>query len=270
MKRIAQAITLLISICLASCATSNDTEQTNEPKNLSNLQNLSSTHGNASKDVKVSRLREQAIQETALTLGAQSGLAWRAKQINANLEKKSLEMQNIFNFNALMLDHGVQPPVLIQANNTLNYDGPNTLRISDKTYKIAQQAKFVTTAPNWRNYLWMDFKTPEEPNQTLLPRNREEQIAWKKYITIGWNQGINQANTIFQENLAKLRRDYSGMLLYRDLLAKHMISKPYVATTNLGVTGDKDSIHINDQVLRITSLSQLQTDSAEWQPIVVK
>lgn len=255
---------------LCACATNNDDSADANISTLSGLQNLSTASKAKKDDADVSALRGQAIQETALTLGAQSGLAWRAKQINANLETKAQNLRNIFNFGALMLDHGVQPPVLIQADNTLNYDGPNTLRISDKTYQIEQQAKFVTTAPTWREYLWMNFKEPEMPNKTLLPRNREEQIAWKKYIKLGWENGINQADTIFQENLAKLKRDYNGMLLYRNLLAKHMISKPYVATTNLGITGDANSIHINDQVLRITATSELQTNSSEWQPIVVK
>lgn len=181
-----------------------------------------------------------------------------------------MHLSNVFNFNPLMLEHSVLPPVLIQADNTLSLSAPDSLRISDKTYRIAKQAAFVTTPPTWRNYLWMVFKTPELPNKTLLPRTPQEERLWKKYIAIGWHKGIAQANQIFNVNLAQLKRDYEGMLLYRDLLAKHMISAPFVAKTNLGVTGDGNGININDQVLRITAAPQLQTDSKEWQPVLVK
>jgi len=236
--------------------------------NLSDLENLTST-SYTDTDKTIGNIREQGLKETALTLGAQSGLAYRSKQINASLEKKSTSLNNVFNFYPLMLEHSVVPPVLIQGDNTLSLSGPDSLRISDKTYRIAKQATFVTTPPTWRNYLWMTFKTPELPNKTLLPRTPEEEKLWKKYIAIGWKKGVAQADQIFTVNLAQLKRDYQGMLLYRDLLAKHMISKPFVAKTDLGVTGDGNGININDQVLRITSLSQLQTNSKEWQPVLV-
>lgn len=239
--------------------------------NLSDIESLSSdSYGNSDSDKAISSIREQGLKETALTLGAQSGLAYRSKQINASLEKKSNYLSNVFNFAPLMLAHSVVPPVLVQADNTLSLSGPDSLRISDKTYRIAKQAAFVTAPPTWRNYLWMTFKTPELPNKTLLPRNPQEETIWKKYILIGWNKGVPQADQIFNVNLAQLKRDYQGMLLYRDLLAKHMISEPFVAKTDLGVTGDGNGININDQVLRITATPQLQTNSKEWQPILVK
>jgi defect in organelle trafficking protein DotC len=260
---------LITSLWLAGCSSTPANNTSANPSNLADLQSLSSD-SNFDDESAVSNLRTEALKETALTLGAQSGLATRARAIGNDLEMEAKYLRNVFNFSALMLEHGLLPPVLVEANNTVSYDGPNTLRLSDKTYKIVAQAQFVTTPPNWRNYLWMEFASPEMPNKTLLPRTKEEQVIWKEYIAIGWEQGIEQANSIFQENLARLKRDYAGMLIYRQLLAKHMISKPYVATTKLGVTGDGNSIHINDQVLRITATPQLQTNSKEWQPVVVK
>jgi defect-in-organelle-trafficking protein DotC len=49
-----------------------------------------------------------------------------------------------------------------------------------------------------------------------------------------------------------------------------MISAPYVSRTELGVTGDGTDMRINDQVLRITELPKLQTESKGWRAIVVK
>ena len=58
------------------------------------------------------------------------------------------------------------------------------------------------------------------------------------------------------------------MALYRNLLLKGMVSKPFVAHTDLGVTGDNSDLHINDQILRITSFPKLQVNPSRWKSIV--
>lgn len=264
---------LLLTGCasddLMNANTSSGTATVNTDS-LSELQSLSNTSTPKKAEDNISKIRIEALKETALTLGAQSGLAYRSKQINRDLEDQAQSLRNVFNFGALMLAHGVQPPVLVSSENTLSYEGPNVLRISDRNYTIVKPAQFVTTPGTWRNYLWMRFKKPEMPHKTLLPRDADEEKIWREYVAIGWKNGIAQANSIFNTNLAHLKRDYNGMLLYRDLLAKHMISEPYVAKTNLGVTGNANSMNINDQVLRITATSELQTNSKEWTPVLVK
>lgn len=260
---------LIIVVILSGCATPNKTSPVNTDS-LTDIQQLNNQDNDpTSEEEKVSQIRLDAVKETALTLGAQSGLAHRSKEINQKLQTEGTQLRNIFNFGSLMLEHGVQPPVLVSAENTLNYESPDVLRISDKTYKIIKQAQFVTVPGTWQTYLWMQYKQPEIPHKTLLPRNDEEEQIWQEYIVIGWKNGIRQADSIFQTNLARLKRDYNGMLLYRELLAKNMISKPYVAKTELGVTGDGNAININDQVLRITAASQLNTETKEWKPVLV-
>ena len=60
------------------------------------------------------------------------------------------------------------------------------------------------------------------------------------------------------------------MILYRKLLQEKMISPPFVARTELGITGDGSDMRINDQVLRIVELPKLQTNSRHWNAIVVQ
>jgi len=170
----------------------------------------------------------------------------------------------------MVLSHGIMPPVLEEGDYTLNLSDPNTIRVADRTYKIVQQARFATTPPNWREYLWMNYSKPSLPDKSLLPKNAEEQKVWKKGIAVGWEKGILQANNIFQQNLARLKRDYQGMALYRKLLQEKMISQPFVSRTELGITGDGDDMRINDQVLRIVELPKLQASGKNWNAIVVK
>jgi len=212
--------------------------------------------------------RMAGIKETALSIGAQSGLAWRAKQINKVLDNQNQQLDKVFNFNALMLENHVLPPVLVESRDSLKLDGNAAIRLADRTYKIAAQARFVTTSPNWRDYLAMNYEQPAPPHASLLPKDAKEQAYWDQYVTQGWHTGISQANTIYADNLARLKRDYQGMLLYRKLLTQNIVSKPYVAKTELGITGGGSDMSINDRVLRITALPQLKADSKTWKSII--
>ncbi|RUQ95510.1 type IV secretion system DotC family protein [Legionella septentrionalis] len=216
------------------------------------------------------KIREMALRETALSLGAQSGLAWRAKFIDEELTREARNLDAIFDFNSLILPHNILPPVLLEGRNTLNLADTQTIRISDRTYKVAKQARFVTTPPNWRQYLWMDYKKPDYPDVTLLPKTKEERIVWMQCVEKGWKDGVEQANVILEESIARIKEDFNGMILYRKLLAMNMVSAPFVSHTDLGVTGDGAEIHIDDRVLRITALPALNTNSKEWRAAVAK
>lgn len=238
---------------------------------LSGLQHMySETGSRVSKMPSMGKIREMALRETALSLGAQSGLASRAKLIDDQLVKQARNLDTVFDFNSLILEQNVLPPVLLEGQNTLNLANSQTIRISDRTYKVSKQAHFITTPPNWRQYLWMDFKRPEYPNITLLPKTREERDLWNRCVEKGWNNGIAQANSILEESVARIKEDFSGMILYRKLLAMNMVSPPFVSHTDLGVTGDGDEIRIDDRVLRITALPALNVNSKEWRAAVAK
>lgn len=216
----------------------------------------------------ISQIRLQALRQTAATLGAQGALAWRSEHIDKALAAESNTLDHVFDFNQLMLKHNVVPPVLAQSDNSINIANSDAIRLADKTYQIISPAHFASAAPTWRTYLWLSYKKPDAPNATLLPRNQHEVAYWNSYIQVGWKQGLTQANQIFSANLARLKRDYAGMILYHQLLDKHMVSAPFVAHSDLGVTGDSNHIRINDQVLRITANSALQTNSKDWQPVL--
>lgn len=228
-------------------------------------------HGsNSGRRISLSYLRIRSLRDSAMSISAQGGLAWASEKINKRLQEDRKHLDSIFNFAALMLCHGVMPPVLEEGDNTLNLADPNTIRISDRTYKIIKQAYFATTPPNWREYIWLSYAKPALPDRSLLPRTKAERKIWSEGIRSGWGKGIEQAYSIFQQSLARLKRDYRGMLLYRKLLEERMISPPFVAKTELGVTGDGTDMRINDQVLRIVELPKLQTNSKHWKAIVVK
>lgn len=264
-------IMLIFGWLLASCSATPTNTEYGDTDTLDNLIAMGTpVKKDNSKEVDKKKLRYQALQESSLSIGAQSGLAWESKNIDYQLQRQEKTLDKIYNFNALILDHHVLPPVLLEGRNLFNMADSNTIRVADRRYKIHQQARFVTTAPNWRQYLWMDYLKPDRPSNSFLPEDRYEQRIWDYYVAIGWDEGVRQAGTIFSNNVARLKEDFNGMILYRKLLAQNMVSPPYVAQTDLGITGDNVEINIDDQVLRITALPQLDPDSSHWNAIIAK
>ncbi len=266
-------LSMSLGLLLSGCAQHQQNLDNVDTANLAQLEKVQihpmSPSGTDSK-IELGRLRLKSLKDSAMSIGAQGGLAAASSEINMRMEKDIKYLDTIFNFNAMMLSHGVIPPVLVQGDNTLNLSDPNTIRVADRTYKIVKQARFATTAPNWREYLWLSYSKPELPDKSLLPRSGEEQKIWRAGVRDGWNKGVEQAYSIFQQNMARLKRDYRGMILYRKLLQEKMISPPFVARTDLGITGDGSDMRINDQVLRIVELPKLQTSGQRWQAVVVK
>jgi defect-in-organelle-trafficking protein DotC len=263
---------ILLFAGLAACSTSSN-KQAGDTDSLVGLKAMAYAKKpapRAATRAKTGKIREMALRETALTLGAQAGLAWRAKSIDDELNKQNRNLDAIYDFNAITLEHNVLPPVLLEGRHTLNLADTQTIRIADRTYKVAKQARFITTPPNWRQYLWLDYKKPEYPHTSLLPITPTERQIWCYYVEKGWQNGVDQANTIIEENIARIKEDFNGMILYRKLLSMNMVSPPYVSNTDLGVTGDGEEIRIDDRVLRITALPALNVNSDEWRAAVAK
>jgi len=272
-KFILKLIVICIALQLAGCASylHRNKVRVGDTSSLAGLQAMATIKNSRKRNAhNMGRIREMGLKEIALSLGAQSGLAWRADFINRELTKNARRLDAVYDFNALVLEHNILPPVLLEGRNTLNLADTQTIRISDRMYKVYKQAHFITTPPNWRQYLWMDYKKPEVPHISLLPKTKQERQLWCNYVDRGWKNGIEQANTILAESVARLKEDYTGMILYRKLYAMNMVSPPYVSHTDLGVTGDATEIHIDDRVLRITALPALNINSNEWRAAVAK
>jgi defect-in-organelle-trafficking protein DotC len=183
---------LLTALLLTSCL-SGRRVPVNDTGSLASIQAMSAPKNlRAKKHRKMGKIREMALREIALSLGAQAGLSWRARLIDEDLNRQTRHLDTIYDFNSLVLEHNILPPVLLEGRNTLNLADAQTIRVSDRTYKVAKQARFITTPPNWRQYLWMDYTKPEMPNITLLPKTKEEKEVWCLYTERGWKNGIEK------------------------------------------------------------------------------
>lgn len=263
MKGTLGSIGILLLLVLMACAST-------QPTGIPELQQLENYEGVSMtpEENEVPSIRQMALRETAMSLGARGGLTWRGTKINRMLDSEAKQLDQVFNFQVLLLDDNVLPPVLIESRESLNLASPYSIRVADRTYRILKQARFVTVAPTWRDYLVMDETPPELPDTSLLPKTRRERVIWKKGVQQGWFQGLSQADIIYKDNFARLKRDYQGMIRYRMLLAQNMVSAPQVAHRQLGVTGGGEELSVNDRTLTIQALPALRAESETWSPAV--
>ncbi len=217
-------------------------------------------------------IRLQAMREAALSYGARGGLAKRTEEISQTLIKKSSSMDKIYDFKRLLIPAPsgllIEPPIVSEGEDaTLIEAGGQTAAVVDKIYNINRNARIVSTPRNWRAYLERQWGNVEVPPSVLWPRNGEEKRVWLENLEKGWNEGIKQADEIFQADLNNLIADYSGMIRYRKLLAKGIISAPYALHVDRGITGGGDEMRVGDRAVQITGPSQLMTEGVEWQPV---
>lgn len=217
-------------------------------------------------------IRLDAIKEAATSYGARSGLAFRTFQIRADLKGKGAYMDKVFNFRQLLIPAPsgflIEPPIISESLDAMIIEGDGQrAAVSDRIYNINKNAKFVSTARNWRQYLERDWGTVDEPPAILLPKNDEEIAIWESHVATGWEEGYSQADEIFEQDLNTLTSDYEGMVRYKKLLAHNMISPPYALQTDRGVTGGGEEMRVGDRAVEITGKPVFIPGANEWQPV---
>lgn len=215
-------------------------------------------------------VRKKTMEEAAMAYGAQSALAFYGTRFNAVAEASYKQFDEIYNFNRFILSNNVMPPVIRQSRQDMSTSGMETLRLSDRTIEIVKPARFVTVPPSWRGYVLLNIHRPDMPDERLWPKTDDEYDKWVAAVNQGWQQGKAQTDALIRHRLGLLKQDYMGIILYHELLAQNMVSKPMVGRAKLGVTGHSGALRLNDQVLRITANSDLNTKAETWHPVVVQ
>jgi len=231
------------------------------------LEDVKSGRSSRDKDA-INPLRAEALKESALAYGARAGLYARAREINQTLDAEAALLDQNFSFAPLILAHNVLPPVIQTARDTVRKHDDATLQFADAVYEIVAPAKLAVAPPDWRTYLYVRTHRPEPPDEILLPdRSKAAEAAyWEKYVERGWQRGVLQADRTFAVQLNRLTRDLAGMALYRELLAKGMVTAPRLTEQQRGVTTDRNLMRVNDRVLDIAENTRFQADDQRWTP----
>lgn len=217
-------------------------------------------------------LRGDAIRQEALSVGAQYGLKWRYDRINEllNTDAVAPSLDQIYNFRSLQTQWQVLPPVISEGREAFNRaaDGQSA-RLATRTWEILVPARIVSTAPRWRDYLIFPMSDPKTPSFALMPASDSDESIWRAGLCDGWAMGARQADTIFQDNLNRLVRDYTGMLRFRVLAAQGIVSMPEVEEGRLGITVNGQRMHVDDRVYQITAPVQWQK-SSNWRAVITQ
>jgi len=217
--------------------------------------------------------RMDMVRTAALTYGAQGGLAARSFAINEMLRRYQARLDGTFDFGALVLpvDGGqtlMRPPIVSAAQMAFALgDNGQVARETSCIYEITREAQLASTPPNWRSYLVRTWADPRRPTDAALPRTKQEVAFWTKWVAEGWADGEKQAVEIFLSDLGRLQRDIVGMARYRVLLRARLVESPKVAFQRQRADGGRDSLHIGDQVIRITDQPGLQGNPRRWSPV---
>lgn len=261
----------LASVSVASINTSLDTS-TPKPVSLQELENLPAENKLIDQGSGLPfDIRKDAIREAAFSYGARGGLAMRTYEIRKELEKRSSHLDRVFDFRQLLVAAPsgllIEPPIITESINAMLIDnGGQQAAVSDRIYNIIANARIVSTARTWRSYLEREWGDIEPPPDILRPQNDRERDFWIEMVNKGWQQGYEQADEIFNEDLNKLMADFQGMVRYRMLLAQSMISPPYALLVDRGVTGNGQEMRVGDRAVQITGMPQLVTGADQWQP----
>mgnify|MGYP001182828187 CR=1 FL=1 len=126
-------------------------------------------------------------------------------------------------FGPLLIKGKVIPPVITEATDIYNLEDSTTIRTSDRIYQIKNQARFSSIAPTWRAYMQFPFENKAYSSEVyvskaLMPENETERATWLAATVKGWDSGVEQANTMLENNLKRLNRDYIGMVRFHEFV----------------------------------------------------
>ena len=196
-------------------------------------------------------LRDRMVRDAARTISFQKAVALRYAELNKACEERADLLGSIFSFSSLLLDGHILPPVLGFAGPVHTLHDADSASSVDETYTIRSQARLVSTAPSWRDYLTQHFDALEIRPE-CLPRTSRERSIWQDAVKSGWAQGTAQAEEVFQQNMDRLTADYRGMLRFTMLHKRGLVSLPVMARGHIPVRVGKTTLDINQTVFRLT------------------
>ena len=240
----------------------------NPPPGLADILKLPGS--NAGDSSKGGNIRNRHQREAALRFGSQSGFRFRVWEINRLIESRSGEISNVYDFNrvARPAPGGVGfliPPVVQRAEYALQSDSDGrTISVADEFYRILKAERLEPVTPTWRDWLLIDHPDVKALPRSLAPTSDRERRQVAAWIRQGWRAGTEQADAELAERLRRLRRDYEGMLDFRQLAARGMIDSWNVASAEFGVTGQPGEMRTGDRVVRIVGTADFRRNPEHW------
>lgn len=212
-------------------------------------------------------IRFKAMRQEALRVGAQSGLAYRYGMLMQYMEGVEPKLNVIFSFNGFVKDGRLLVPAVVEVPNQFVRDEQSgEVRVIRNAYTIEEEAKIISVAPTWRDYLWQEHAYPEKPHESLLPKTDSESKVWQASVTEGWKAGVAQADEVFEDRLAALAKAVEGRNLYKTLEAKKMVSPAALKVVSNKVTFNGRTMNVGEIIYSVSDKANY-TAAQDWSPV---
>ena len=218
----------------------------------------------------IKRIRRDALLEAAQGYGSQMGYARRGWEIENLLQRRSLQLDQVFDFSRVVAEAPVQagyvlPPVVSRSFNAFEGDAKGReASVADEYLTIIAPGEIRPVQPTWRDYLLFAPKPPEEPARSLFPGNEAERKLFRKWFRDGWAAGVELADAEIGSRLDRLRRNYEGMLQYRRLVSMGMMERMVLQDADFNVTGGGTEMRIGSRTVQIVSDAEFETNPQRW------
>lgn len=208
-------------------------------------------------------VRMLSLEQYAFQAAAKQGIKSRLKQAELAISSNARDLDAIYDFGPLLIKGKVIPPVITEANDIYNLEDSTTIRTSDRIYQIKNQARFSSVAPNWRAYMQLPIETKAYGSdifisKALMPENEAEKQVWLLATVKGWDSGVQQANTMLENNFKRLNRDYVGMVRFHEFVLQGKLTMPLISEYDLDNSNDGNTMVLNEQMLKLTQLPQFE------------
>ncbi|MCY4542875.1 MAG: type IV secretory system conjugative DNA transfer family protein [Rhodobacteraceae bacterium] len=218
----------------------------------------------------IAGIRRSALREGALTLGTQHGYRRRAWEIERRLEHRSNELSVAFDFGRvaapapLGLGYVVPPVVAWGFDASSVKQGGKGIAGSREFIALSKPGRLTPVVPTWRDHLLMVAPVPNRLPPSLLPHAAEERLLFARWFREGWRAGRNQANREFKLRMQRLKREYLGMLKYRELVSQGVINQIVLARSEYGTTVEGAVLRIDDRAVEIVSAASFEVRRNRW------
>lgn len=204
-------------------------------------------------------LKLKAMTEYAKSVAIRAGIKARIATINEVIESNSRNLDAIYDFDALMIEGKVSPPVISEATNLYNQKNDTQINRASRMFKIEKQARFSSTATNWREYLAFPVEASAFERYAYIagemkPKDDIELKAWQDATVEGWNLGLRQADIILEQSLARLNRDYIGQVRFHQFVMQGKLTMPVINHYNLYDRNDGSTMVVDEDMLKISVL----------------
>jgi len=212
----------------------------------------------------IKNARSKSVFEAAQTFAAQTAFCERSRELKVWADSRAEALDRTFNFTNVLLDGGrVVPPVIEQADASFRQDNDALAVTARTTWHILVSARIVSTAPDWRSYLYLQCAEPLKPNPVLMPgalpeTRSEDEAQWQAGVREGWQLGYEQSLEALKLGLNRLARDYQGMLRFYYLNKNGVVSAPVLAEGFVGVRVEGRMLSVDETIFRLT-------DDVQWQ-----